>query len=218
MYSPVPYMLFIFHDRKLRESRPQNKIKSDFRVFVLVAILSVLVYGSCIGLFCLIGVTKGFNSEAMEKVGHVSGILGFIIEIVQFIPQVYTTIKLRDSGSLSLLMLEIQAPVNLMNAFFMWFGNGESWTTFSASMADGVWEFILLAICLYFNSKKKKKVQEAVLKDLDDGRGDNLLEDNVNDVPTPVINGEELDGAQSIQPIPNDVEKEHKEVANLPEI
>ena len=80
--------------------------------------------------------------------------------MMQFIPQVIKTFKMKDHGSLSVLMLKIQAPTNLGNAFFMWFGEHEDWTTFTASMADGAWEFVLLGLCIYYDRKKKQLMHE----------------------------------------------------------
>lgn len=151
MMSQVPFLIMIFYDTNLRPNSEQTDIKNGWFQFKLVPVISVCVYTFCILLWVIIGLATGFTSPAMDWLGHASGFLGFIIEVLQFIPQIYKTFKMRSSGSLSVLMLEIQAPVNICNALFMCFGNHESWTTYAASIADGTWEFVLLAMCLYFN-------------------------------------------------------------------
>ncbi|EAY06175.1 PQ loop repeat family protein [Trichomonas vaginalis G3] len=151
LMSQVPYLIMLFYDTNLRLGLDQSDIKKGWKQFRSVSMIAVLTYSSCILIWGIIGVTCGFTSHAMDLLGHAAGIAGFIIEVLQFLPQIYKTFKMRSSGSLSLLMLEIQAPVNIANAMFMCFGNHESWTTYAASLADGFWEFVLLAMCLYFN-------------------------------------------------------------------
>jgi hypothetical protein len=41
------------------------------------------------------------------------------LELGFFIPQMWTTCKLRDGGFLSLLMLEIHRPADLANSLYM---------------------------------------------------------------------------------------------------
>ena len=160
MYSPVPYLIMIMHDKRVIPGRDKIAVRKDWKLFRSIPIAAGALYFSCVLLWVILGLVFGFDSNAIKIVGKASGIAGFVIEMVQFLPQVYTTIKMKSSGSLSVLMLEIQAPVNLLNAFFMWFGNGESWTTFSASMADGGWEFVLLGLCLFYSYRGKKKTED----------------------------------------------------------
>ena len=166
-YSSVPYLIVLFFDTRQFPGRNEKDVKRSWMTFVAVPIIAMTLYMSCLLVFVIIGLMTSFSSHIMGICGNVAGIAGFVVEMIQFLPQVYTTIKMKSGGSLSVLMLEIQAPVNIMNAIFMWQGNGESWTTWSASMADGGWEIVLLVLCLWYGRKKPQKEEESVpLQDL----------------------------------------------------
>jgi hypothetical protein len=49
----------------------------------------------------------------------------------------------------------MQAPGALLNAMFMWIGQGDSWTTWSSILGASVQLSILFGICLYFKCRPK---------------------------------------------------------------
>ncbi|EAX93649.1 hypothetical protein TVAG_091840 [Trichomonas vaginalis G3] len=165
LMSQVPYLIMIFYDKEIRPGVDESDIKKGWKQFRSVSLIAAVLYISCIFVWGVLGMKFSFMSPAIDYLGHISGIVGFIIEVLQFLPQIIKTYKMRSSGSLSLLMLEIQAPVNLGNAIFMCFGNHESWTTYAASVADGFWEFVLLGMCIYFNKVANKKKEESASSD-----------------------------------------------------
>lgn len=152
LYLPVVFQMWIFFDRKPRLKRDEDAIKKDQTMILLLPIVAISSFVFCLVLWVSVGLVYGLDSHAIILIGKVAGYFAFVLEIIQFIPQTVTTIKLRDHGSLSLLMLKVQAPANLANAFYMWLGAKEDFTTFAASLADGVWEFIILGLCIYFKS------------------------------------------------------------------
>ena len=168
LYLSVVFQLWTFFDRKPRMKRDEDAIKKDQFMIRLLPIVAITLFTSCLLVWAVIGLLLGFDSNPIKVIGKVSGYVAFVIEIIQFIPQTVTTIKLRDHGALSLLMLEIQAPVNLANAFYMWLGAHEDFTTFAASLADGIWEFIILALCIYFKSHPlhKKEISSESMSEI----------------------------------------------------
>jgi hypothetical protein len=118
------------------------------------ALLALSVFTTLFLIWLFGGVFTGFQSTFIHTCGRLTGVVAFIMELVQFIPQLITTIKLQDNGSLSLLMLEIQAPTNLANGLFMWLGQGDDFTTFASAMLDATQEFTLLGLCIFFKWKK----------------------------------------------------------------
>ena len=156
-YLPVPLLTFIFHDRNKRESRGEEAINKDWNLSRRFAILALCIFSSLFTLFVVSGLFNGFESKLVKLYGELTGVVAFMMELVQFIPQLITTIKLRDNGSLSMLMLEIQAPTNLANGLFMWLGQGDSVTTFASALLDALQEFTLLGLCIYFKWEKKNR-------------------------------------------------------------
>ena len=157
LYFPVVILMWVYFDIEPRLKRDFLAIRKERFLYIMLPTIAVGLFFSCVLTWVIVGMVVDFNSNAMKIIGKGAGILSFIIEIIQFIPQVVKTIGLKDNGSLSMLMLEIQAPTNLGNAVFMWKGEHESWTTFAASMADGGWEFVLLGLCLYYKAQRRRR-------------------------------------------------------------
>lgn len=157
---PTVYQLMIYHDREIRQSRGSDLIRRDWIKAVGQAILLTLTDLSLLIVWIILGITYGFEQEASTSLGEICGTLSTILEFVFFVPQMYTTCKLKDSGSLSLLMLEIQAPADLANTLYMWLGTKDHWTTWLTILVDAIEEFTLLGTCLIFNCLKAKRNKE----------------------------------------------------------
>ena len=160
-YLPSPLLTFIFHDRKPRDARPDNIIRKEWNSSRICCILALIIFSALLVAWGIASIMKGFKSSIVEFFGETTGTIAFIMELVQFIPQLYTTIKLRDNGALSMLMLEIQAPTNLANGLFMWLGQGDNITTFASALLDATQEFTLLGLCIYFKWKRHHGKAEA---------------------------------------------------------
>ena len=159
-YFPCIILITIFHDRKDREKRPKNVIDQEWfggKLFLIGAIFFPILMFS---LWSFFGYQYGFDCLQIQYLGKAAGIIVSLLEFMVFIPQLATTIKIRDAGSLSTLMLKIQAPTNIANALFMWIGQGDHWSTWASSMLDGTMEFILLFLCTYYKWQKSKKQVE----------------------------------------------------------
>jgi hypothetical protein len=118
----------------------------------IVALVIVAVWAAGTALF-------GCGSAWVVMVGKFFGTFATFMCIVQYVPQMITTCRLKSSGSLSLLLLALQSPGGFINAAFMWIGQGDDWTTWISILAAAVQQAILLGICLYFKHKKKVKAE-----------------------------------------------------------
>ena len=101
-------------------------------------------------LWCVLGTKLGFNSKVIKYIGEICGYLSVILEIIQYVPQYITTIKIKDNGSLSLLMLEIQGPSCLANGLYMAIARHESLSTYATSLVDASAQIGLLVLCWCF--------------------------------------------------------------------
>ncbi|KAK8882187.1 hypothetical protein M9Y10_044827 [Tritrichomonas musculus] len=157
MFLPTPFQTFIYHDREPRESRKQNVIRADWIKAVCQCTLLVPTDLALFLIWLILGLLRGFERSESTRYGEICGTISTALEFTFFVPQMYTTCKLRDGGSLSLLMLEIQAPADLCNALYMWFGTKDHWTTWLTTLVDAIEEFTLLGTCLMFNCLKKRR-------------------------------------------------------------
>lgn len=157
LFLPCVYLTLHLDDREHISELPKNKRLLHKIECIGLVILNVIVSLGLLLAWAIIGTRYGFNSPIIEWIGEACGVLSTLLEVLQYVPQFYTTIKIRDNGSLSLLMLEIQGPTALANGIYMAVALGESWTTYSCSLVDASAQLSLLGICLCFKFCKKIK-------------------------------------------------------------
>ncbi|EAX82542.1 hypothetical protein TVAG_140300 [Trichomonas vaginalis G3] len=146
----------IYFDKEVREKRDRIKIKRE-RIQILV--LNTSLFASFIIaflIFVIIGLTSGFSGSGNNKFGKTLGIVNAAINVLIWMPQIITTCKLKDSGSLSIIMLILQAPGGLISTAFMAFGQKENWTTWLPIFCSCCQQIILLTICIIYECRKRK--------------------------------------------------------------
>jgi uncharacterized protein with PQ loop repeat len=174
LFLPTVYQLFIYHDREKRPSvavRDERAIRIEWYKTVagglaLTALDAALIAG-CVGL----STSFSFEAGPVQSYAEVCGAIATALEIGFFVPQMWTTCRLRDGGSLSLLMLEIQAPADLANALYMWLGTHDHWTTWLTVLVNAGEEFTVLGTCLVFRFLAARRQREALAA----ARGERLV-------------------------------------------
>lgn len=159
MFLPTIYQAFMYHDREVRETRGKDDIKLDWWKTAGGAILLTIVDVILVLAFFVFSMIYGWERSEAMNYAEVCGTVATVLEFGFFIPQVWTTCKLRDGGSLSLLMLEIQGPADMLNAVYMWLGSKDHWTTWICIMVNGLEEVILLSTCLLFKCLKAREAK-----------------------------------------------------------
>ena len=160
LFLPCIYLTMIYEDREFNTNDPPKKrFWAKINCIGLVVINIIISLGLLL-LWIFVGTTQGFDCEFLHAFGEFCGMASTVLELIQYIPQFITTIKLRDNGSLSLLMLEIQGPTALANGIYMAVALGESWTTYSCSLVDATAQISLLIICIAFKVCKKTEINE----------------------------------------------------------
>jgi uncharacterized protein with PQ loop repeat len=155
-YVPVVFLNGIFFDVEGRSKRTVDKIRTE-RYFTYV--LTVLGPGICLVVLAVWAAgtaVYGCGSSWVVVAGKFFGTLATFLCLAQYLPQMITTCKLKSNGSLSLLLLALQCPGGFLNAGFMWFGQGDDWTTWASILAAAIQQAILLGICLFFKWRKRR--------------------------------------------------------------
>lgn len=156
-YLPIAFLNWIFFDVNIRTVRLYSKIQTERQLTKIFTCLPLITGPLFILLWAILGVVCGFTSTMMLRVGTVLGTACGFFVIVQYLPQFITTCKLKDNGSLSLLLLCIQAPGGTANALFMWLGQGDDWSTWISILGASIQQFVLLALCLFYKCKYHRR-------------------------------------------------------------
>ena len=156
-YLPVCVLMSVFLDKEEREKRKHDQIKKEHVTYRLG---TLFITGSEIILFLpymIIGCLHGFGSPQVLYYGKIVGIFSSVLSVCQYAPQFYTTCKLKDNGSFSIVTLAIQAPGGTTNAIFMMLGNKEHWTTWLAMLTSALQQFGLLALCIFYKCRAMRR-------------------------------------------------------------
>lgn len=164
MYIGNTFLNFIFFDKKPRGRRNVQDIKIDYKANLTFSLFLNITNFILIVLYIVFGMIYGFHEHFIRRYGYILGTAGGFVAIAQYAPQMFTTCKLQDPGSLSLILLAIQAPGGTINTLFLAIGNKDNWTTWLPLLVGATQQFILLIICIFFICKNKAvKVMENTL-------------------------------------------------------
>lgn len=129
---------------------PDTPRKRDAVIVGVVSLVSLLTVGliSTIFLFRL--------PSHLLSWANFLGILAAILSSVQYIPQLYTTWKVKQVLSLSIATMVIQVPGAFLFAFSLWLRVGwEGWSTWFVYCVTGVLQGALLVMAITFYKKEK---------------------------------------------------------------
>jgi hypothetical protein len=152
-YLPCAFLSLIFFDSHPRPRRGEEQIAKEKTINLWLTIAGPIPCFILLIIHWSIGPKYGFEGKQVLLLGRVFGILAAVLWIWQYLPQIWTTCKLKSPGNLSIVNLAIQAPGSMINAIFMFVGQGDDWTTAVSSFLLSIEQFVLLIICIYFNIK-----------------------------------------------------------------
>ncbi|KAK6544794.1 hypothetical protein TWF694_001477 [Orbilia ellipsospora] len=91
------------------------------------------------------------------------GIQSTILASIQYIPQIYTTYKLKAVGSLSIPMMCIQTPGSFVWALSLATREGTDWSSWLVYCVTGTLQGSLLVMAIIFERRRKSEEADAAL-------------------------------------------------------
>ena len=155
-YMPIIFLNTIFFDKEIRSLRPEEKLGTEWFLNKLFILLNVCGSVVILIIYSVLLMVTGVGSDELTQMGKVFGTMCIVIVFIQYTPQFITTCKLQDNGSLSLLLLCIQAPGGTASALFMAIGQGDHWSTWMSTLAASVQQFILITMIVFFKIKRRR--------------------------------------------------------------
>jgi len=107
-------------------------------------------------------------SDVLVKWANFLGLQSMVVASLQYIPQLYTTWKLKHVGSLSIPMMCIQTPGSFVWAVSLAFRQGTKWSSWVTYVCTGILQGALLARCIVWELKERaqrKKGEPDVVPD-----------------------------------------------------
>lgn len=196
-YDGVPNVEETAEERDKRD-KGKNKV-----VLLFFAIL--LIFGLNALIASLVWYIAKVPGSAMVIWGRVLGILSAIFVIVQQVPQIITTWKMKSGGSLSLGMLMIQFPGNLGIIGFQAGMNGADITTWGPYLVSAIQNLVLIVMLFFF--MYRDRVLRQNLNKLGDKLGGDYkfseVDENKTDDTNIKLDDSEVDDEHAFQALPN---------------
>ncbi|KAK1139619.1 hypothetical protein N8T08_000624 [Aspergillus melleus] len=131
-----------------RISSSEAKDSPSYRTALIVAAICVFHAIAVLIVTVVIGVKK---PSSLQDWSNFCGILAAILSSIQYFPQIYTTLKLRCVGSLSIPMMCIQTPGSLVWAGSLAARYGlKGWSTWGVLVVTACLQGTLLALGAFF--------------------------------------------------------------------
>lgn len=99
---------------------------------------------------------------ANRRLATLFGLLALGVGFVQYFPQLYTTYKLKHTGSLSILMMLVQIPGGYLFALSLMLRKDSHWSTWISVMAAASFQLTLLIMSLYYSIKQTSEVGDRI--------------------------------------------------------
>ncbi|KAL7274348.1 hypothetical protein RUND412_002762 [Rhizina undulata] len=109
--------------------------------------------------------TPPLPSQALTTWANFLGVQSTLLASMQYIPQLYTTWKLKHVGSLSITMMCIQTPGSFVWAISLASREGTSWSSWITYVVTGFLQGGLLTMCILWEIKERSKVTKGVEDD-----------------------------------------------------
>ena len=147
------FLFLLFFPRTPTDAK--YKDQPPFRLAITVFLVSII---HLVLTFLLSAIFIYVYPSRLSSWAHFLGILGTCLAAIQFLPQIWTTWKLQEVGSLSIPMMCIQTPgsfvwVGSLAARFGW----EGWSTWGIYLVTGVLQGCLLVMGITFELKARRK-------------------------------------------------------------
>ncbi|KAL9129034.1 MAG: hypothetical protein Q9217_002404 [Psora testacea] len=177
------FLLFFPHATPLTAPNKPGS-RPSYRTAIVVFVICIL-HAALIFIISLIVVY--LHHASVRPWAHFLGVFGTLLAAVQFLPQIWTTWKLQQVGSLSIPMMCIQTPGS-----FVWVGSLAArlgwggWSTWGIYLVTGVLQGCLLIMCVGFEVRDWKRRKH----DLKNGGIVTLENENEADERTRLVGNE----------------------------
>lgn len=127
----------------LRIEKPDKASKITFSA-------KIVAIANFISWLLVVSVT---NPKYAQLLATSLGLMALSVGFVQYLPQLYTTFRLKHTGSLSVTMMLIQIPGGFIWCISLATRRGSHWSTWISTFAAASFQTLLFIMSLYYTSR-----------------------------------------------------------------
>ncbi|ODV80793.1 mannosyltransferase [Suhomyces tanzawaensis NRRL Y-17324] len=102
------------------------------------------------GLLSVVQIVVGLHTSYLYPIANANGLLSTALTMVKYVPQIYTTYKLKHPGTLSVGMMCIQTPGGFILTADLFFTKGSHWSSWVSYFTAASFQGALLTLCIYY--------------------------------------------------------------------
>jgi len=157
----ILYIFFIYFS-KSNETTPllqhRHICKSLYHRAKIHFVINVLL------IIAFILTTINLNYNSIQHIGQVYNIISVVFSLIMWLPQIYTTFKIKNDYSLSLLALSIHSIGCFITVIYQYFIVHQSILVILNYLVGGLCEAFIVCIVFYFRRNYKYQTYPAALR------------------------------------------------------
>lgn len=132
-----------FSDHSVNE--PEEEYRTIRRTWSEVQVVLLVLSTSLVIAFFT------FSNNLIMLYAKSLGLFSTFLTVVQYVPQLHTTYKLKKSGVLSVLMMAIQTPGGFLWTATLMLKPGSNWSTWLPYLTAATFQGLLLILSIYYD-------------------------------------------------------------------
>lgn len=128
----------------------KGSIKQDKDEYERIVHVGRLVVLHVVLLLVQIVVAFSTNRDVLLTLAQINGIMSTLLTVIKYVPQIYTTYRLKHPGTLSIPMMCIQTPGGFVFTATLFFTKGSHWSSWMSYFVAAMLQGTLLLLCIYY--------------------------------------------------------------------
>ena len=125
-----------------------NNVEIDSLSFIICILLSIIIF-----FINYLIVMNYLNSNILYYSGQIFNILASILSVAMWIPQLYTSYKIKKEGSLSLIALFIHCIGCILTVIYQVILSKQDFTVGLPYLLGAILELFVIIVCMYYKNK-----------------------------------------------------------------
>lgn len=128
----------------------RNSIRQDKAEFGRIVRVGQLVAVHALLSLVQIGFAFGTHRRVLLKIAQFNGVMLTLLTVIKYVPQIFTTYRLKHPGTLSVGMMCIQTPGGFIFTATLFFTKGLNWSLWMSYFVAALLQGTLLCLCIYY--------------------------------------------------------------------
>lgn len=142
----------------------RDSIKQDKEEYRRIVQVGYIVAVHLVASIAQVITGLAMRGKVLMAIAQINGLLSTFLTMLKYIPQIYTTYRLKHPGTLSIGMMCIQTPGGLVFTLTLYFTHGSHWSSWISYMFAFLLQGTLLTLCIYYQYFKNHGLTAQILE------------------------------------------------------